>query len=234
MRESSFYRTVARNALSGRWGTAVIAGLLASLFGATDTEPVSANIDIESYENFSHTALEDFVLKYLVFIIAAAVVIGFFALLIGSVVWVGYARFNINLIEGKTADINQLFLRFYDWKRLTLARFLQGLYVFLWSLLLIIPGIIASYSYSMTGYILAEHPEMSAKDAIALSKEIMQGNKMRLFMLHLSFFGWGLLAVITCGIGGLWVTPYVQAATAVFYRDISSNINTNYATQGVG
>ena len=85
-----------------------------------------------------------------------------------------------------------------------------------------IPGIIAGYSYAMTEYILAEHPELTASEAIARSKAMMSGNRWRLFCMQLSFIGWDILsAMLTFGIGGLWLTPYKQAATAAFYREIT-------------
>ncbi len=99
-------------------------------------------------------------------------------------------------------------------------------YVLLWSLLLIIPGIIATYSYAMTEFILAEHPDLTASEAIAQSKEMMSGNRWRLFCLHFSFIGWDILSSLTLGIGNLWLRPYKQAANAAFYREISG---TGYA-----
>ena len=100
------------------------------------------------------------------------------------------------------------------------------MYVLLWSLLFIIPGIIATYSYAMTEFILAEHPELTASEAIARSKEMMSGNRWCLFCLHFSFIGWDILSSLTLGIGNLWLHPYKQAANAVFYREISG---TSYA-----
>ena len=102
-----------------------------------------------------------------------------------------------------------------------MVRLLRSLYILLWSLLFIIPGIIAGYRYAMTSYILAEHPDMRAGDAISYSKEMMKGNKWRLFCLHCSFIGWGILCLFTFGIGNLWLLPYKQAAEAAFYREIS-------------
>ena len=98
---------------------------------------------------------------------------------------------------------------------------LRGIYVFLWSLLFVIPGIIATYRYAMASYILAEHPELPVNEAITRSKEMMQGNKFRLFCLIFSFIGWDFLCVLTFGIGNLWLTPYKKAAMADFYREVS-------------
>ena len=85
-----------------------------------------------------------------------------------------------------------------------------------------IPGIIASYRYAMTPYILLENPGMTANEAIKKSKELMQGNKWRLFCLQFSFIGWSILCVFTLGIGFLWLVPYMEAANAAFYREISA------------
>lgn len=93
--------------------------------------------------------------------------------------------------------------------------------ILLWTLLFIIPGIVASYSYAMTGYILAEDPDLTASQAIQRSKEMMRGNRWRLFCLQLSFIGWIILCLFTFGIGNLFLNPYQTAADAAFYREIS-------------
>ena len=134
---------------------------------------------------------------------------------------VGYARYNLELVDREGAKIESLFTYFYNWKTTAASRFLRGLYTFLWSLLFIIPGIIAAYSYAMTGYILAEDPELTAGEAISRSKEMMSGNRFRLFCLQFSFIGWEILSALTLGIGNLWLRPYKQAAVAAFYREIS-------------
>ena len=114
-----------------------------------------------------------------------------------------------------------LFKYFPHWANAVCTDLLKSVYILLWSLLLFIPGIIAAYSYSMTDYILAEHPEMTAGAAIKASKAMMSGNKWRLFCLHVSFIGWEFLCAFTFGIGNLWLNPYKKAATAAFYREVS-------------
>ena len=104
---------------------------------------------------------------------------------------------------------------------------LVSIFTFLWTWLLIIPGIIKAYSYSMTPYIVkdmvASGKQVSATDGINASKELMKGHKMALFIFDLSFLGWNILAAITCGIGYLWVTPYYQTAKANFSRHIAGD-----------
>ncbi len=97
------------------------------------------------------------------------------------------------------------------------------LYVWLWSLLFVIPGIIKSYSYAMTNYILLDRPELSATDAIEESKKMMEGHKMDLFILDLSFFGWYLLGSLTCGLLYFWITPYHMTSHAEFYLELKGN-----------
>lgn len=101
---------------------------------------------------------------------------------------------------------------------------LVGIFTFLWSLLLIIPGIIKAYSYSMTPYILIDNPELSVREAIRKSQRMMVGQKFNLFYLQLSFIGWFFLACLTGGIGFLWVIPYYQTSQAVFYQNLRNNL----------
>lgn len=97
-------------------------------------------------------------------------------------------------------------------------------FTFLWSLLLIIPGIIKAYSYSLTPYILIDNPELSPREAVRRSQQMMQGQKFNLFYLQLSFIGWSILACLTGGIGFLWLLPYMQTSQAVFYQNIKNNL----------
>ena len=100
--------------------------------------------------------------------------------------------------------------------------FLMNLKIILWSLLLIVPGLIMAYAYSMTPYILDEHPEIGAWDASKRSREMMKGHKLRLFWLDLSFIGWFLLSILTLGIGFLWLIPYNEVSRVAFYNDLKT------------
>ena len=101
------------------------------------------------------------------------------------------------------------------------ARFFKFYFIFLSMVILLsIPGMVASYRYLLTPYIMAEASEIRAKDALRKSVELMRGFKWKAFCLRLSFFGWILLIVFTLGIAGLWVQPYMAAAQASFYREV--------------
>lgn len=97
---------------------------------------------------------------------------------------------------------------------------LRMIFLFLWSLLFVIPGIIKVYSYSMADYLMADDDKLSGNDAITKSRELMNGHKFRLFCLHLSFIGWYILGILALGIGLFFVMPYVKAAETAFYQDL--------------
>jgi len=142
---------------------------------------------------------------------------------IGGAVTLGYVKFNLNLVDNKPASFAQLFSEFHRLGAGFFMQLLRGVYIFLWSLLFVIPGIYAAYGYAMTPYILLENPEMTANEAITKSKELMHGNRFRLFCLEISFIGWALLAAFfTLGIGGLWLKPYMETSFAAFYREIKA------------
>ena len=105
--------------------------------------------------------------------------------------------------------------------------FLMSVFIFLWSLLFVIPGIIKAFSYAMTPYILEEHPELTANEAIDHSRAMMKGHKFDLFWLYLSFIGWGILCIPTLGIGTFWLIPYMQTAQASFYEDVKADYEVN-------
>ncbi len=132
----------------------------------------------------------------------------------------------LKIADGREIAIGNVFDGFnYFWGAFKVT-FLTSLFTFLWTLLFIVPGIIKAYSYSMALYIYADNPDMGALDAINKSREIMNGHKMDLFVLMLSFIGWGLLSVITFGIVGIYAIPYISATYAGFYRSLCDNTQT--------
>ncbi len=124
------------------------------------------------------------------------------------------------LIKGEKAEIANLFDGFKNFVNSFLLYILNSLFTLLWSLLFVIPGIVMSYAYSMSFYILKDNPELSANEARKQSIEMMRGNKWRLFCLDLSFIGWALLSILTFGILMLWVSPVQQASHAAFYESL--------------
>lgn len=121
--------------------------------------------------------------------------------------------------------VENMFSIFSDYPRILGTILLQFVYIFLWSLLLLIPGLIKMYSYAMTYYILHDNPEIRAEEAICRSMKMMDGHKWQLFCLHLSFIGWWLLCILTLGIGMLWLAPYIQNSTAAFYEDLKNQFD---------
>lgn len=132
----------------------------------------------------------------------------------------GFAIFSLALSRNQEVKFEQLFDGFKSFAKYLYAYLLIAIYVLLWMLLLIIPGIVAAFSYSMTYFILADNPTMNAPEALKRSKEIMMGNKWKYALLYLRFFGWFLLSVLSLGIGFLWLFQYMQISAAKFYEDI--------------
>lgn len=146
--------------------------------------------------------------------IASIVITGPFALGL-TMFWIAFSR-------KEDPKYDMMFNGFNTWWRAFVAYVLMFVYGLLWSLLLIIPGIIAMFSYALTYYILADDKTIGVDDAITKSKKMMKGNKWRLFCLELRFLGWLLLCIPTLGIGLLWLMPYVQVTMAKFYEDIKN------------
>ena len=134
----------------------------------------------------------------------------------------GYAIVMLSVMRGGEMNIGGLFDGFNDFGRIVGTKLLQAIYTFLWMLLLVIPGIIKSYSYAMTDFILKDEPLLANNAAIEKSMAMMDGNKMKLFLLDLSFIGWAILCLFTFGIGFLFLQPYVQSAHAAFYEDLKA------------
>ena len=236
MKCAADFRAEARAVLKGRWKLAVGVGFLAMILGGADgigaidvnfgfvdgnfqmtLDVLGQNLNpIEMMHNISVGSA--FAVWQYLSMVAALVAIA--RIIIGAFVEVGYAKFNMDLIDGEEGRLETLFRYSKQWGTMLAAALLQAVYILGWMLLFIIPGLIAAYRYSLTSYILAENPEMDANDAITRSKELMKGNKWRLFCLRFSFIGWDILSILTLGIGDLWLTPYQNAATAAFYREL--------------
>jgi len=135
----------------------------------------------------------------------------------------GLAGFTLSLSRKEEARVEQIFHGFQYFGNSVIAYLLMFFYIFLWSLLFIIPGIIASLSYSMTFYLMADDPTLRPQQALDKSKKMMDGYKWKFFCLGLRFIGWIILCMITFGIGFLWLFPYMQVSYANFYEDLKAN-----------
>jgi len=151
---------------------------------------------------------------------ASSVTFGLAWLVVLGPLNLGLASVLLKLEQGDLFTFEELFSGFNDFSRSLVAGLLISLYTFLWSLLLVIPGIVAALSYSMTFFIMKEHPEMDASQAIEASKTMMMGHKWELFGLIFSFIGWWILCFITFGLAMIYVMPYVHCAIVVFYQNL--------------
>ena len=135
----------------------------------------------------------------------------------------GFTIYFLKFLKDEESNLNQLFEGFKNYGSVLVTYLLYTIYIILWTLLFIIPGIIAQMKYSQVWFIMAEDNEISGNDALKKSKEMMDGFKMQYFLLALSFIGWILLAMLTCGIGLLWVVPYIQTSYAKFYEALKEH-----------
>lgn len=140
---------------------------------------------------------------------------------------VGFCSYFLVIAQDGEARLENLFTGFKRFWKSFGVYFLTLLFIYLWMLLLIIPGIIASFRYAMAFFIIADDPECGPLEAIGRSKEMMRGNKWKFFCLHWRFFGWSLLCLLTGGIGFLWLVPYMQTSFAAFYEDVKWDVVTD-------
>ena len=132
----------------------------------------------------------------------------------------GYAFFKENVLSGN-AQLDEVMQGFRDYMKTFKTLFFRDLFVLLWSLLLIIPGFMKAYSYRMVPYIISEEPDLEPSEVLAMSERMMNGHRMKAFLLDLSFLGWFLLAAVTAGVAGVfWVFPYKNNTDAALYQEL--------------
>ncbi len=148
---------------------------------------------------------------------------GLIALIIAGPMALGISIFSLALARNQEARLEQIFAGFYNFGTSLAAYLLMVLFTLLWMLLLIIPGIIAAISYSLTFFILADDDTIGPMEAIDKSKKMMVGYKWKYFCMGLRFLGWGILCIFTLGIGFLWLVPYMWVSLANFYDDVKAN-----------
>lgn len=181
-------------------------------------------IKLQAKENVKPQHFEAIIAVLIVFLVMgtlSSIGVGF---IIAGPLYVGLIYYFKKLEMKEKADFNVIFDGFKEPLTSSIVGYLlTSVFVFLWTFLFVIPGIIKYYSYAMTLYIIAENPEMPATEAITRSREIMVGQKFRLFLLHLSFIGWYLLGIITFGLAIIYILPVVQASVLEFYNDVKTN-----------
>jgi len=149
-------------------------------------------------------------------------IIGFLgSLIIGGPLALGGAIFSLSLSRREYPRFEQIFDGFKKFETSLVAYLVTCIFIFLWSLLFIIPGIIAAISYSQTFFIIAQDDNIAPYDAMQKSKMMMEGHKAKYFRMILRFMGWSIVCLFTLGIGFLFLMPYAQVSMANFHRDIS-------------
>jgi uncharacterized membrane protein len=145
-------------------------------------------------------------------------------LIISGPYLLGWSIFFLSLSRKQEARLSQLFEGFYHFGNALAAYLLMTLFIILWTILLFIPGVVACLSYSQTFFILADNPQRGGLEALRESKSMMKGNRWKLFCLLWRFLGWFLLAILTLGIGYLWVMPYLGTTLAHFYDELNPRV----------
>ena len=205
---------------------ALIMGLFAGTSGrsaSTAGQNTSGTIDVNSVTNGMSSsellAVAAVVASAVLIIVAVAALLKIF--LFNPLEIGGCAFFRENTIE-PGADLSFIGMGFRNYWHNFVTLFLRDLYLLLWTMLLIVPGIIKAYSYRMVPYILTDHPELTPNEVITRSREMMDGNKWQSFLLDLSFIGWIVLGIVTLGLGLVfWTAPYMQSSNAALYLKLS-------------
>lgn len=203
MKSNQDFKNEALASLKGNWPAAVVSTLIMVMIAGSVS---GVSLDAETYP-------------------VLTIPFGFFSIFILLPVGVGYSLAYRKLVTGGDTDLlgNMFRVGFSSrYLKIVGTMLLANIYVFLWTLLFIVPGIIKEFSYAMTPYILVEEPELTANQAIDKSRAMMRGHKFDLFWLYLSFLGWGILCIFTLGIGYLWLAPYMEASQSAFYAEVKA------------
>lgn len=230
---ASDYRRIARDRLAGNWLTSVLVTLVAALLGGmvASSGSFSINLNLENLAPYIDEEAIQLILPTIIAFTSALSTLSYAQFVLGGVVRVGHAQYLLHQYDRtEELHIKTLFSKFDIFLKAFLLQLLTNLFIVLWTLLFVIPGIVKAYSYAMAPFIMAENPEISPKDAITASRQLMDGHKWELFCLNFSFIGWALLSGLTLGIGTLFLNPYTNAAYAAFYRRLVANNTAGHTT----
>ena len=195
----------AKKSLRGKYGQSILALVIFALLTGIPAGIASINSDNQD------TTMA------IIRIVAAIV-----GILLASLLGPGLVSFFIKVSRNRKVDFKELFAKANLWVTWLFSTILMNIFVWLWTLLLIIPGIIAAYRYRLTPYIIVDNPKVGALEAITKSKEMMKGHKFDLFVLDLSFIGWTILAVFTFGLLYFWLAPYMNTTYSNFYNSLKA------------
>lgn len=219
--------------LSICYGIIYFIGIIAALFGGTAIAIYFDNIK-DGDESLFYTSI-----IAIVIIIAIIFVIVYLLFILISILGIGplnYGRCNGMLISkrvGKDADISNIFLAKDNYANVVKVTAWHTFYITLWSLLFFIPGIIKRYSYALTYYIRYDNSELSSNECIELSMKMMDGHKMDLFLLHLTFVGLSFIGTFTCGLANFFLVPFMDIIMAQFYEDVKAKYEYQQSLFGV-
>lgn len=200
-------RALGRESLRGRWGFAASGTLLYLALILVPIIVLNAIFGTDEYGNSGVSTLYSF--------------------LVTGPMTLGYTMFAISIFRKRETSVAEVFYGFERFGKSLGLYIVMSIFILLWSLLLLIPGIIAAFRYGMCFYILADNPNIGIMEALNESKRMMRGNKWKLFCLNLSFIGWGLLSIFTLGIGMLFLTPYIQVSITAFYEMANGRLRSN-------
>lgn len=227
MLKSKELREKAWNSLKGKYWLAFIVVLILGIFSSTGTGLVTFSQNMAEVVDMVDPSEMDSTMQLgAIIIIAAAAVLCFIGMLIrifvGYAATVGLSHYFIKNTDSKPAFADAFSGFKVKYRRNLGTLLLVDIKSVLWGFLFIIPGIIKSYEYAIIPYILADDAEISSRDAFKKAREMMKGNKWRLFKLNLSFIGWGILCIMTFGVGTFFLMPYTNAANAEFYVELKN------------
>ena len=222
--DRSQLKQMARNALHGSYWKSVLVAFLLGLTSASFASSGSAaNAEgiSDGYYSFEH-----YLPVILTFVFFAGVLALALRIFLLRPLEVGCRRYFLEDII-RPAELDCLKAGFSgNYRNVVWVMFCRDIFIFLWTLLLIVPGIVKSYEYRMVPYVLAENPDLSREEAFALSKRMMDGDKMNAFILDLSFIGWALLTILTCGLVGIfYYQPYLALTDAALYQTLKKKVD---------
>lgn len=215
MRNKDF-KNLSLNQLKGNWGKVIGAIVLAylAIFAISTILQIPSMIQNRFASSLS--------LGTSIFLLIIALIFSFITIAIGGCFGYGMCKYFLNFVRTGNAELSYIFTGFSYGSHTIMRSFvlslLMSIFVFLWSLLLIIPGIIATYRYKQAFFILADDDNITPREALRASSEMMNGHKWELFVLELSFIGWIFLTIITFGIGFIFLVPYMETAYTNYYE----------------